>query len=374
MSDNSGLKIAKKSKNDEFYTQLADIEKELCHYKEHFKGKTVFCNCDDPFESNFFKYFAMNFNHLGLKKLICTCYDNSPIAFTQLEMFGNGKKIKNNGRRAYKIEITEVKDLNGDGAVDLADVKYLLQNKENALTLLDGNGDFRSEECIELLKQADIVITNPPFSLFREYVAQLVEYDKKFLIMGNMNAITYKEIFKLIKENRIWMGYDFNKTIKFQVPNTYKGYFENGIKFGNVPAICWYTNLEVSKRHENFPLYKKYSPEEYPKYETFNAIDVGEVMDIPCDYYGVMGVPKTFLDKYNPELFEILGYEREDENIKVGIKTMPIEFLQKYREQGGRGHYTKGMKMLCFYDNSGKAKIPFSRILIRRKQNADKIN
>ncbi|MBQ9485556.1 MAG: modification methylase, partial [Clostridia bacterium] len=180
MAGNKTLSAAKKAKNDEFYTQLVDIENELKHYKEQFRGKTVLCNCDDPFESNFFRYFAINFNHLGLKKLIATCYDDSPIAFTQLSFLGNGKTIINDGRKAYKIEITEVGDLNGDGATDLADVKCLLQNKENVLTKLKGNGDFRSEECVELLKQADIVVTNPPFSLFRGYMVLLMSYNKKF--------------------------------------------------------------------------------------------------------------------------------------------------------------------------------------------------
>lgn len=346
MSNNLSLKNAKKEKNDEFYTQLSDIEKELCHYKESFKDKIVFCNCDDPFESNFFKYFAMNFNHLGLKKLIATCYDNSPIAFTQLEMFGNGKPIKNNNRKAYKIEITEVKDLNGDGATDLADVKYLLQNKENVLSLLNGNGDFRSEECIELLKQADIVVTNPPFSLFREYVAQLVDYDKKFLIIGNKNAITYKEIFSLISTNKLWLGYrEINKDMWLIVPANYE--YEKIIDGQKVKHImaCWFTNLDTSKRHDNFPLYKKYSPEEYPKYDNYDAINIDKTCDIPCDYFGAMGVPITFLDKYNPEQFEIIGIDRYVENNPFYGKRFTINNEEIY-----------------------------ARILIRRKQNADKID
>lgn len=198
MADNANLRRANKAKNDEFYTQLADIERELSHYRDFLKGKTVFCNCDDPYESNFFKYFAMNFNFLGLKKLIATCYDSSPIVGEQLSLFPD--------KRPYKIEITEVLDENGDGAIDLADVEYLLKNKHNTRAKLK-NGDFRSDECIKLLKQADVVVTNPPFSLFREYVAQLFEYDKKFIIIGNQNALTYKEIFKLLKENKIWLGY-----------------------------------------------------------------------------------------------------------------------------------------------------------------------
>lgn len=370
MAKNEKLGNAKTAKKNEFYTQLVDIENECKHYKAHFKDKVIFCNCDDPFESNFFKYFAMNFNYLGLKKLICTCYDKSPVAYTQLSFLdGNEKSIPNRNRKAYKIEITEVNDYNGDGAVDLADVEYLLKNKKNALTLLKGDGDFRSQECVELLKECDIVVTNPPYSLFKEYIPLLIKNEKKFLVMGPMNAITYKEIFPLIVNNKLWAGYGFNKTIVFRVPDYYTGFIENGTKYGKVAGICWYTNIETNKRKEVLYLYKKYSEEDYPKYETFDAIDVSSVTDIPIEYYGAMGVPKTFLDKYNPKQFEILGYEREDENIKAGIKTMPIEFLETYRKQGGRGHYTKGMKMLCYYDKNGKAVIPFSRILIRRKKN-----
>lgn len=213
---------AKKEKADEFYTQLSDIENEMRYYKEQFKGKIILCNCDDPYESNFFKYFALNFNHLGVKKLIATCYDSSPVAFTQLSLFDCGKSIPNKNRRAYKIEITEVSDFNADGAVDLSDVRYLLQNKENTLTLLNGDGDFRSDECIELLKQSDIVVTNPPFSLFREYVAQIIENGKDFILIGNTNALTYKEIFKLFKENKIRTGNtNFNVGMYFFVPDDY---------------------------------------------------------------------------------------------------------------------------------------------------------
>lgn len=314
MAGNSSLRKANKAKQDEFYTQLADIENELKHYKEHFKGKVVFCNCDDPYESNFFKYFAMNFNFLGLKKLIATCYDSSPVAYTQLSIFGeeSGKTYSNNFRRAYKIEISSVQDYNNDGAVDLTDVKLLLQNDKNTLSLLKGDGDFRSGECVELLKQADVVVTNPPFSLFREYVAQLVEYNKKFLIIGNQNAITYKEIFQLIKENKLWLGYKCGD-MAFKVPNYYEPretrfwIDENGQKWRSMGNICWFTNLDIQKRHEEMQFYKKYIPEEYPQYDNYNAIEVCKTATIPEDYFGVMGVPITFLDKYNPIQFEILG-------------------------------------------------------------------
>lgn len=302
------LRNARKNKKDEFYTQLCDIEEELRHYKEQLCGKIVFCNCDDPFESNFFKYFAMNFNFLGLKKLIATCYDTSPVVYTQLSIFGDDKKIPNKNRRAYKIEITEVEDHNGDGAVDLSDVEWLLKNKKNILTLLKENGDFRSEECIELLKEADIVVTNPPFSLFREYVAQLMEYEKKFLIIGNKNAITYKEIFSLVKNQKMWLGYrNINSDMWFIVPDNYD--YEKIIEGKRTKHImgCWFTNLDTLKRHELLTLYKQYSPEEYPKYDNYDAIEVSKTSDIPYDYDGVMGVPITFLDKYNPEQFEILG-------------------------------------------------------------------
>ena len=309
MAGNSNLQQANKAKQDEFYTQLTDIEKELRHYKHHFKGKTVFCNCDDPFESNFFKYFALNFNFLGLKKLIATCYDNSPFAGDELPLFAATKK-------AHKIEITEVSDENGDGAIDLSDVELLIKNHKNTLTTLKGNGDFRSDECIELLKEADIVVTNPPFSLFREYVAQLVQYNKKFLIIGNKNAITYKEVFPLIKENRLWIGLTIRSGDReFRVPKDYitrsasLRIDEHGNKFIKVPGVHWFTNLDYPERHEELDLYKRYTPEEYPKYDNYDAINVDKTSDIPYDYDGVMGVPITFIDKYNPEQFEIVGNE-----------------------------------------------------------------
>jgi hypothetical protein len=301
---------AKKNKADEFYTQMPDIEAEMRHYREHFKGKVVFCNCDDPYESNFFKYFAMNFNFLGLKKLIATSYSDSPVAFQQLPLF-EVRELKGqyNASSACKIEITEVSDENKDGAVDLADVQNLIRNRKNTLTLLKGNGDFRSDESIELLKEADIVVTNPPFSLFREYVPQLVEYDKKFIIIGNTNALTYKEIFKLIKENKIKTGYtNFNVGMYFFVPENWDEYHkvEDGRKMVRVSTSCWFTNLEVKKHKEFITLYKHFTDEEYPHYDNYDAINVNKVADIPYDFSGAMGVPITFLDKYNPDQFEII--------------------------------------------------------------------
>lgn len=301
---------AKRNKADEFYTQLNDIELELKHYKEQFKDKVVFCNCDDPYESNFFKYFAINFNHLGLKKLIATCYDNSPVAYTQMNFFGENKSVANKNHHPYKIEITKVEDCNNDGAFDLSDVDYLLKNKSNTMTLLKENGDFRSDECVELLKESDIVVTNPPFSLFREYVEQLQNFNKQFIIMGNTNALTYKEIFKLFKEDKIRTGYtNFNVGMYFAVPNDCEKYHKiiNGIKYVRVSTSCWFTNLEVQKHNEELMSYKRYNKKEFPYFENYNAINVNNYKDIPYDYDGEMGVPVTFLDKYNPKQFEIIA-------------------------------------------------------------------
>ena len=320
------LSAARSAKKDEFYTQLTDIERELQHYWPHFRGKVVLCNCDDPYESNFFKYFALRFNQLGLKKLICTCYDGSPVVGTELQLpfeWGDETQSDNSqaaetiplygSKRAYKVEITQVDDRNGDGAVDLCDVQELLKNDRNAISTLKQHGDFRSQECIELLRQADIVVTNPPFSLFREYLAQLVEYDKKFLIIGNVNAVTYKEVFPLIKENRLWFGPSISSgDRKFNVPDDYPlnaagcGIDPDGRRYIRVKGIRWFTNLDHKKRHEMLDLVCRYSPEEYPKYDNYDAINVDRTSDIPYDYDGVMGVPITFLDKYNPEQFEII--------------------------------------------------------------------
>ena len=287
MTKNNNLHTAKATKNDEFYTQLEDIENELKYYKDYFKGKVVYCNCDgflNKEKSNFFMYFSLNYEFLGLKGLICTKYNPN----------GKGKKYEYYG------------DLNGNNYPD---------EEEICTSELEGDGDFRSEECIELLKKCDIVCTNPPFSLFRQYVAQLFEYNKDFLIIGNVNAISYKEVFPLIKENKMWLGVSsFNKGMYFGVPDdytyadTYKFDRErNGKKVMRVSSICWFTNLDHKKRHEELVLYKKYNEEEYPKYDNYDAIEVSKVTDIPMDYYGVMGVPITFLDKYCPEQFEIVG-------------------------------------------------------------------
>jgi hypothetical protein len=285
---------------------MMDIERELQHYWPHFRDKVVLCNCDDPYESNFFKYFALHFNHLGLKKLICTCYNGSPVQGNEL-MIDFGDFSEEPKKIAYKVEITEVKDMNGDGAVDLSDVQYLLKNNKNVLTTLK-TGDFRDPECIELLKQSDIVVTNPPFSLFREYIAQLMEYGKKFLIVGHQNAITYKEVFPLIKDNKVWLGYGFKGAAAhffspYEDIATAGNHKQNMIR---VSGVTWMTNLEIPKRNEELDLVCHYSSEEYPKYDNYDAVNICKTIDIPCDYDGYMGVPITFLDKYNPNQFEII--------------------------------------------------------------------
>ena len=334
---NKNLNAAKVAKKDEFYTQLEDIERELQHYWQHFRGKTVLCNCDDPYESNFFKYFASRFNQLGLKKLICTCYNGSSIQGSELALFPEWKEEEEEPKRiAHKLVITEVKDMNGDGAVDMTDVEILIKNDKNVLTQLQ-TGDFRSEECIELLREADIVVTNPPFSLFREYVAQLMEYEKKFLIVGNVNAISYKEIFPLIRDNKLWLGPSITSgDRKFRVPEDYAlnaagcGIDEKGIRFIRVKGVRWFTNLDHKKRHESFDLVCRYSPEDYPRYDNYDAINVDKTLEIPCDYSGAMGVPITFLDKYNPEQFEILGIDRYIEDNPIPGKRFTINNKEVY--------------------------------------------
>ena len=307
---NRTLHAAKRQKRDEFYTQRVDIENELQHYRQHFAGKTVYCNCDDPYESNFFKYFAANFNSLKLKQLIATSYSWSPIAGTQLWASDIGV---DNGRRAHKIVITGVTDYDGDNAVGISDVEWLLRNDTNTAVNLDGSGDFRSDECVELLEEADIVVTNPPFSLFREYLAQLVKHGKQFLVLGDQNAITYKETFNLIGAGELWLGVSNGGNKWFQVPDDYdiktesRKKIENGVKYLSMGRINWFTNLEHKKRHEELPLFRSYSPDAYPRYDNYDAINVDKVADIPRDWPGVMGVPITFLDKWNPEQFEIVN-------------------------------------------------------------------
>ncbi len=331
MAGNSNLHNSSRNKQDEFYTQLSLVENEMKHYKQHFRGKTILCNCDDPYESNFFKYFAMNFNSLQLKKLITTCYATSPVAGDEFNYYaGDNRHLsfipladtlsmqEQEKKRPYCVMITEVTDENGDGRIDLSDVEYLMRNKKNTMILLDGDGDFRSSECIQLLEEADFVVTNPPFSLFREYIALLEEYQKKYIIIGNMNAVTYKEIFPMIAENRLWLGYNSGH-FWFKVPDSYeikKTDFkidETGQKWRRMGNICWFTNVDIEKRHEDMVLFRTYSPELYPTYDNYDAINVDRTADIPCDYYGVMGVPITFLDKYNPDQFEIVAFRKGDD-------------------------------------------------------------
>lgn len=326
---NRNLGAAKAAKQDEFYTQYVDIQKEVEAYLEFdpdaFRGKVVYCNCDDPFESNFFKYFAANFNKLGLKKLVTTSYDGSPIAGGQLTFGeydeGNGKREK---PKAIAVEIEEVKDVTGDGATGIEDVKLFLEQNPHTRTPLAGGGDFRSKECVALMEEADIVVTNPPFSLFREYVAQLVEHGKKFLIIGPRNAIKYKVVFPLIKDTVLWLGAGFaNGNAYFSIPADRAREFADGVYDANTGLVkfrnvCWFTNLDHGRRHQELPLmtmadnlrFSKHKEikgkASYDRYDNYDAIEVPYVDAIPSDFEGVMGVPTTFLDKYNPDQFEII--------------------------------------------------------------------
>ncbi|NMB32735.1 MAG: modification methylase [Clostridium sp.] len=363
------LDRAKRNKEDEFYTQLSDIEAEMRYYRDHFKDKVILCNCDDPYESNFFKFFAMNFNFLGLKKLITTCYADSPVAGGQLSLF-DVESLEDetfHDTQPYKVEINEVRDENKDGAIDLFDVEHLLKNRKNVLTLLKGDGDFRSRECIELLKEADIVVTNPPFSLFREYVAQLIEYDKSFIIIGSKNAITYKETFKLLKEGKVWLGNNSGDMV-FKVPNYYKPrktrYWvdEFGQKWRSMGNVGWFTNLDFKERHQNITLYKNYSSNEYPTYENYNAINVNRVAEIPYDYDGEMGVPITFLDKFNPDQFKIIGLGIASSGLEIGVEPYKPKHRKYRREVQKRGVVDGDLYMM----KGEEVVVPYARIIIKR--------
>ena len=388
MAKNENLHKAKDAKKDEFYTQYEDIQNELNHYEQHFKGKTVLCNCDDPFESNFCKFFLRNFNYLGLKRLICTSYSTSPVIGQQLTLFDwmDEPVVQGTG---YVMDIREVPMANGRGVSD-ADIDALLKSKKRGVKKLKGDGDFRSEECIEYLKQSDIVVTNPPFSLFREYVAQLMEYGKKFLIIGNKNAITYKEIFPLIKDNQMWVGYrGFSGGMWFY--SDYEGRTEkivDGEKLINVPSI-WFTNLDHNKRHEELILYKHYygNEEEYPRYANYDAIEVSKVSDIPCDYYEEIGVPITYLDKHNPDQFEIIGASRwlgkpmseiapKGSYVSGGVRFyLPVESSQsvnvereRERERGSRAADGSTVASTTGLSSSAaKYRRLYDRIVIKRK-------
>ena len=352
---NTSLCAARKVKNDEFYTRLEDINEEMNHYEDKFRGKVVFCNCDDPKWSNFWKYFHLNFSVLGLKKLISTHYD------------------KNNP--TYKMEYT-----GGDDNDIEVGVK----------TPLEGNGDFRNKECLDLLDECDIVVTNPMFSLFREYVATLMEHNKKFIVWGNNNAITYKEFFPLLKEDKVWLGYTANKTLVFRIPDSYAKWDEketqkmnDGNHYAKVPAISVFTNLDIEKRHEKLILWKKYTPEEYQKYDNFNAINIDKVSEIPIDYDGDMGVPITFLDKYNPEQFEILGLLQSSTDEQAG--TPNLRYYNDFKEMrqdmtytgasGGKANGNpvvrgKSAKGNFLYNPVTKEYVHsvYARVLIRKKE------
>jgi hypothetical protein len=345
-AQNKNLNQAKTNKKDEFYTQLSDIERELKYYKKHFKGKVVYCNCDDPRVSNFFHFFSYNFEKLGLKKLIATCYKSQDI-----DLFS-----QNNSEQAIYLEYTG--DKNGNNIPD---------PNEIGIKKLKGDGDFRSKECIELLKQADIVVTNPPFSLFREYVSQLIEYDKKFIIVGHQNAIKYKEIFPLIRDNKLWLGYGFKGGAGHFINEHYEDYATaTDRKEGmiRVSGVHWFTNLEINKRHEDLILYKKYTPEEYPKYENFDAINVDVTKDIPMDYEGFMGVPITFMDKYNPDQFEIIGVGIANLGLEMGIEPYKPEHKKYRKEVQKRGAVDGDLYMMV----DGVVTVPYSRIITRNKK------
>ncbi len=354
---NRSLHRAKVGKKDEFYTQLADIEAELRHYKKHFKGKVVYCNCDDPRISNFFHYFSYGFEALGLKKLITTCYKNQ-----DMDLFS-----RHDAEKAIYLEYEG--DENANRVPD---------PEEIGIHHLQGDGDFRSAEAIALLQQADIVVTNPPFSLFREYVAQLMEYEKKFVVIGNKNAITYKEIFPLIKENRLWVGNTpMSRDLLFDVPKDYAKELQDKGKQGSSYKIVdgvvkgrsqsiWFTNLDHVKRHEDLILYKTYTPEEYPRYDNYDAINVDKVKDIPMDWDGAMGVPITFLDKYNPEQFEIIGLGISNSGIEIGVRPYKLEHKKYRKEIQKRGAVDGDLYMIT----NGVVDVPYARILIRHRVRA----
>ena len=351
---NKSLRKAKKAKNDEFYTQLTTIENEVMHYREHFKGKTVYLNCDDPRESNFFHYFSYNFKKLGLKKLIASCYKSNDF---------NLFSLHDVNEKAVWLEYTGETDGGRVPTAEAIGVHYF-----------KGDGDFRSDESIKLLKEADIVVTNPPFSLFREFIAQMIEHDKKFLVLGNMNAISYKEFFPLIKDNKVWPGVDFRGTVEFKIPKSVEiesnsGRVDNdGNKFLKVQGVTWWTNLDYPRRHRDMILFRKYEGNEdkYPKYDNYDAINVDKVADIPLDYKGVVGVPITFIGQWNPEQFEIVGLGQGNLYKSINGDGLSQNFVDDYYTSGGKGAIKKNHPVLGYYKN-GKATIPYMRILIRNK-------
>lgn len=397
---NSNLQSAKVAKSDEFYTQYPDIQKEIEAYLEYnpnvFRGKVVYCNCDDPFESNFFRYFVLNFNKLGLKQLITTSYKPSPVANSQLALFGDDKTLtKSKGRpkiNANKFIINEVHDIDGDGEFNLKDIaKQLKANEHNEWMPLEKDGDFRSPECVKLLEQSDIVVTNPPFSLFREYIKQLFDFNKKFAIIGNMNAITYKEIFPKIKDNKLWLGPSITSGDReFQVPDSYPitaaGWRvdDEGRKFLRIKGVRWFTNLDHGRRHQPFGVMTmeenlKYSKHKevkgkktYDKYENYYAIEVPFTDAIPSDYNGIMGVPISFLDKYNPEQFEIVGMCENEDLYKLKTKVYTTaECKQAYLDKfGKKGTYDMNASGVLV--ENGLLEKVYQRVLIRHKKKGKK--
>lgn len=352
MAKNEALGRAKDARQDEFYTQLPDIENELRHYRPHFKGKTVLCNCDDPYESNFFKYFALNFNKLRLRKLVATCYSGSPITGTQLSLFGG--ETEEERRTPYKAVVTTVHDTTGEGGIDMLDVAELFRTGENTIERLEGDGDFRSAECMALLDEVDIVVTNPPFSLIREYITTLVERGKKFIVIGPQNAIKYRETFPLIRDGKMWLGYGFNRgDAYFTIPKENARDFAGGV-YDEAKGLvhfrncAWFTNLDIKKRHEEMILFRRYKPEDYPSYTNFDGIDVAKASDIPCDYPGNMGVPITFMSQHNPDQFEIVGLGEGDLAKEIGIT---------------RNH--RGRTDLEVQSPDGTFRRPYARIVIR---------
>jgi hypothetical protein len=393
---NKNLANAKKVKNDEFYTQYSDIQKEIAAYLEYspdvFRDKVVYCNCDDPFESNFFRYFVLNFNNLGLKQLITTSYKPSPVANTQLALFGDDKTLtKSKGRpkvTANKFIINEVHDINNDGEFNLKDVaKQLKANKHNEWMPLDGDGDFRSVESINLLKQSDIVVTNPPFSLFREYIMQLVDNKKKFLIIGNLNAITYKEIFPLLKENKVWLGNNYKVNagaMFFEIPEKIANLDQvreiktnesgNKVYVTRVQGVRWFTNLDHGRRHQPLPLMTKaeaikfVTKKPFEKYDNYDAIEVPLIKNIPSDYSGVMGVPVSILDKYSPEQFKIVGMCENLDLYKQKTKVYTsADCKQAYLDKfGKKGTYDLNASGVVI--RNGLLEKVYQRVLIKHKK------
>lgn len=360
MAGNAPLRKRNRSSADEFYTQLVDVEAEVNRYRKQFMGKVVFCNCDDPYESAFFQYFAANFNRLGLKKLLATSYAGSPITGEQVPLFeAEGLRRTRPPRDVFKVEVTEVTDRNGDGAVDLLDVEDLLRSDGNAMTPLEGDGAFDSPESVALLEEADIVVTNPPWSLISEFITLLSKHEKQFLVLADQNHLTYDAIFQLIAQNKMWVGYNNGGTKWFRVPDDYKidtparQKIVDGIKYFSMGRAWWLTNLETTRRRETLTLYKKYSPEEYPTYTNYpDAIHVQEFAEIPMDYEGEMGVPLTFLKNYNPKQFEILGNSKS-----LG---RPIA---DYAE---KGTYTQGGMRFYLAKEDGTQKRLYDRLVVRR--------